>query len=489
MPRIRWVVGFGVAVGCVLALVALVAVSARRDRPAPPLAVLFARDAAPQGERSLDEIAIRIQPTGATIDSEPVGLLGPVEEAVAEVAEQQEASKPRVSLSEEETRKQLLQVPALQLDPTPPGTTRPWHLSDPWSKALKEQAGSTEILELASRRTGLAASRIGGAAHPTLTVLAKRSDLAGLPLRGEAECTLDKEAAQDLRTFSREIRALMGNVQKEKGDLAESLRDHLRRWRAVQRVNYRKDRLQTRVIPTLMQMLTAESTAVRLVLVENLAETEDAKASAALARLALFDVSEEVRTAALAGLSGRPGDEYQPILLNGLRYPWAPVAEHAAHALVTLKRYAAAPALTKLLKEPDPSAPFYEGEKRMVRELVRINHLRNCLMCHAPSRSMERDVVRGQVPNPGRPLPPVDQYYDGGEGIFVRADVTYLKQDFAVMQPVGAAAPWPEMQRFDFVVRTRPATEGELAIAQQKGPEASYPQREAVRWALKELGW
>ena len=124
MPRIRWVVGFGVAVGCVLALVALVAVSARRDRPAPPLAALFATDAPAQSERSFDEVAIRFEPTQATIDSEPVGLLGPVEEAVAEVAEQQEASKPRVSLSEEETRKQLLQVPALQLDPTPPGTTR-----------------------------------------------------------------------------------------------------------------------------------------------------------------------------------------------------------------------------------------------------------------------------------------------------------------------------------------------------------------------------
>jgi hypothetical protein len=141
------------------------------------------------------------------------------------------------------------------------------------------------------------------------------------------------------------------------------------------------------------------------------------------------------------------------------------------------------------LEEPDPSAPFYEGEKRVVRELVRINHLRNCMMCHAPSRSVEREPVRGQIPKPGVPLPPVDQYYGSGDGIFVRADVTYIKQDFAVMQPVGAAAPWPEMQRFDFVVRTRPATEEELAIAQQKGPEASYPQRDAVLWALKELGW
>jgi hypothetical protein len=440
---------------------ALIGFAGRRDRPAPQLAVLFAADAPARSELALDEVAIRSEPARTATDE--VGLLAPAAgavaaEAVAETPQAHEAPKRRVPLSEAELGKQLLEAPVLQLD------------------AKRWQAVSRDIIQLGAQET-----------HPTLTVLAKRSDLAGLPLRGEAECTLDKEAAQDLRTFSRETRALIGNVQKEKGDLAESLRDHLRRWRAVQRVNYRKDRLQTRVIPTLMQMLTAESTAVRLVLVENLAETEDPKASEALARLALFDVSEEVRTAALAALSGRPGDEYQSILLSGLRYPWAPVADHAAQALVTLKRYVAVPALTRLLDEPDPSAPFSEGEKRVVRELVRINHLRNCLMCHAPSRSVERDVVRGQVPNPGRPLPPVDQYYGDGDGIFVRADVTYLKQDFAVMQPVGAAAPWPEMQRFDFVVRTRPATDEELAAAQQKGPEASYPQREAVLWALKEL--
>jgi hypothetical protein len=453
-------VGFGVAVGCVLALVALVAVSARRDRPAPPVAVLFARDVAAQGERSLDEIAIRVQPTGATIDAEQVGLLGPVEEAVAEVPQAQEAPKRRMSLSEEEARKQLLQVPALQLE------AKRWQAV---SRQI-EQMGATE-------------------AHPTLTLLTKRPDLADLPLRRESECVLDKEAAQDLGAFSREIRALMGKVEKDKGDLAESLRDHLRRWRGVQRVNYRKDRLQTRVIPALMQMLTTESTAVRLVLVENLAETQHATASEALARLALFDLSEEVRSAAIDALSGRPAEEYQSIMLNGLRYPWAPVADHAAQALVTLKRYSAVPALTKLLEEPDPSAPFYERDKStsVVRELVRINHLRNCMMCHAPSRAVEREPVRGQIPKPGVALPPVDEYYGPGDGIFVRADVTYLKQDFAVMQPVGAAAPWPEMQRFDFLVRTRPATEEELAVAQQKGPDASYPQREAVLWALKEL--
>ena len=39
--------------------------------------------------------------------------------------------------------------------------------------------------------------------------------------------------------------------------------------------------------------------------------------------------------------------------------------------------------------------------------------------------------------------------------IFVRTDMNYLRQDFSVMMKVENAKPWPEMQRFDFFVRTR----------------------------------
>ena len=33
--------------------------------------------------------------------------------------------------------------------------------------------------------------------------------------------------------------------------------------------------------------------------------------------------------------------------------------------------------------------------------------------------------------------------------------MTYLRQDFSLMMPVSDAPPWPEMHRFDFLVRTR----------------------------------
>jgi hypothetical protein len=120
-----------------------------------------------------------------------------------------------------------------------------------------------------------------------------------------------------------------------------------------------------------------------------------------------------------------------------------------------------------------------------VREVVRVNHLRNCLLCHAPAAS-PADPVRGLVPNPTQPLPPPNTvpYYEGQNGIFVRADVTYVRQDFSVPQPVARSGLWPAHQRYDYVVRTRYPTFEEMWRAR---PE-TYPQREAVRWALRELG-
>jgi hypothetical protein len=58
----------------------------------------------------------------------------------------------------------------------------------------------------------------------------------------------------------------------------------------------------------------------------------------------------------------------------------------------------------------------------------------------------------------------------------VHIDVTYLRQDFSVLQPVADANPWPEMQRFDFLVRTRTLTEDEARSYREK-----FDQREPGR--------
>jgi hypothetical protein len=120
--------------------------------------------------------------------------------------------------------------------------------------------------------------------------------------------------------------------------------------------------------------------------------------------------------------------------------------------------------------------------------VVRINHLGNCLMCHAPSLD-RTDLVRGAVPTPGRPLPApatTPQYYETGSA-FVRADVTYLQQDFSVVQTVEHPNNWPTNQRYDYLVRTRPAIAADRERYAQREPSKPTEYQESVMFALREL--
>ncbi|HEV2969132.1 MAG TPA: HEAT repeat domain-containing protein [Pirellulales bacterium] len=244
---------------------------------------------------------------------------------------------------------------------------------------------------------------------------------------------------------------------------------------------------------TLVQMLQPHDQTVRLQLIASLDIIKSLEASAALADRAIYDLSSAVRKSACDALKDRPKSEYRRQLLAGLRYPWPPVAIHAARALVAVNDVGALPELNKMLEQPDPSLPFKNDKGVWVKsELVRINHLRNCYLCHAPSLS-EHDPIRGLVPTPGEPLPRAQVYYQGASGSFVRADVTYLKQDFSVVHEIRdmGSDPWPKMQRFDYVMRTREATTDEIATAAvpaaAKERADDYPQRQAVMRALEGL--
>jgi hypothetical protein len=409
--------------------------------------------------------------------------------------------------SADELSRQLLAVPELDLD-AEPGTSR--------------------------RLVADAARPDAPFAHPVFEPLLKRSDLHGLPIAMGNDCRLGKESAHNLNIQSRELRNHLSQCERAgrvEGRLdAGQLRTLLLQGGAIE---WR----QSDALPALVQMLQGEDRAVRLILVEVVADIKGGAASAALARRALFDLSAEVREAAVRALADRPREEYRPLLLDGLRYPWAPAADHAAEALVALDDRAAIPALAELLAEPDPADPtprtFHDldpalvwaapgpkepepltavalderqgGERRTgllpdptrrvrpvkaagrevhaVREVVRVNHLRNCLLCHPPSLA-KTDLVRGFVPSPGEPLPSRGEAYNGrSNGTFVRADVTYVRQDFSVPQPVAKPDRWPAYQRYDYLVRTRYPSDEELRRAAPK----TYPQREAVRWALREL--
>jgi hypothetical protein len=334
--------------------------------------------------------------------------------------------------------------------------------------------------------------------QPVLDVIAKRDDLKGLPVRMGDECVSGGKAAETMTRISRDFRRATAKLRlrsrESESYSAASMRDE----EMLRLLSSQKERCDEAGVPALVQMLQAENLPVRMKLVAMLASVKGEKASAALASRAVFDLSPEVREAAVKALRDRPSAEYRQTLLDGLRYPWATAAEHAAEALVALQDTESIFALAELLDAPDPAAPIRDkADKWVVTEVVRVNHLRNCLLCHAPSNS-KTEPIRGLVPEKGKEIPV--EYYDSRQGTFVRADVVYLKQDFSLLQPVSGAAPWPAVQRFDYLTRRRELTEKEVASlgavkdgalgvgpAQKQSVPALYPQRQAVLWALREL--
>jgi hypothetical protein len=228
-------------------------------------------------------------------------------------------------------------------------------------------------------------------------------------------------------------------------------------------------------IAALMQVLAPESPSVRLGLVKYLSGVPHAEATRALAKLAVFSEEDEVRLAAIEALKVRRERDYTDVLLRGLRYPWPAVSKRAADAVAKLERTDLIPHLVDLLDDPDPRAPHAKevDQKKVtvVDELVRVNHHRNCMMCHSPGNdgNVSQDTLTAPVPLPGEQLTPPSQGYRGSvPDLIVRIDVTYLRQDFSVMQAVPDAAPWPEMQRFDFLVRTREVSDEEAVAYREK---------------------
>lgn len=375
-------------------------------------------------------------------------------------------------------------------------------------------------------------------------LIAERSDLAGLPfIMGDA-C---RTSAARSRHFARSV----GLVHEAMAD-GDRTSTFLQSWLQIcleddedagrPRPGMNDDVGPARVA-AMMQICAPASDNYRLGMAKYIGSVSHAESSRALARIVLFTPEEEIRSAAISALAARKEKDYTDVLLQGLRYPWPAVGKRAADALVKLDRKDLIPDLVNILDEPDPRAPVVkktDGKSvATVRELVRINHHRNCLMCHAPGHDVENrsvtpsprafspskatvqkevvqrtreggqviveermvardsespDVLVAEVPVPGQPLP---SFQDGGyqsQGIpelLVRIDVTYLRQDFSALLPVANAAPWPEQQRFDFVTRTRVLNEEELKRYQEKfdnlAPGVLPSNHKAALSALREL--
>jgi hypothetical protein len=333
-------------------------------------------------------------------------------------------------------------------------------------------------------------------------LMKERSDLAGLPFLLSSDCTLSSDRARTLALHSLRIRGQLGRAMRLAGTdysrqgFYESVSSDPvaeRFWSSAERTAW----LFPEGIPTLQQILLAENRSFRLHLVRRLDGVNHVNASAVLVNRAVFDPDDEVRAQALRILKYRPKEEYYSELLKALRYPWEPAVAHAAEAIAVLGLRELVPSLTAMLNAPDPDRPFEvtgeNGTKQyFVRELVRINHHRNCLLCHAPAGEVSRaeltQIPVGPVPSPERELPPTTSsvYYSArGGATLVRADVTYLRQDFSMRQVVDKPGKWPKLQRFDFLIRTRELTEVEMRKHPAAPPASAY--KEAVLFALRTL--
>jgi hypothetical protein len=315
-----------------------------------------------------------------------------------------------------------------------------------------------------------------------MEALSKRPDLAGLSFAMGDSCRMKPDASQKFlaalkEPFLNDIIAKWNDALNEtdpfklKGEEKEKGKEILRECHrllaelAEQDASFR--------VAAYMQTHGAETAEKRLNFVEFLDGLAHADATRALAKLAIFSEEPEIRAAAVKALKMRRESDYTDILLTGLRYPWPAVAERTSEAIVMLGRTDLIPKLVDVLKSPDPRAPQIRDENgkkvTVVRELVRINHHHNCLLCHAPDTSSRDQASKeeteklapltAQVPVPSEAM---NAYYSpNSPDILIRFDVTYLRQDFSMKLPVADAAPWPEMQRYDFVVRTREVTEQE----------------------------
>jgi hypothetical protein len=339
-----------------------------------------------------------------------------------------------------------------------------------------------------------------------LAMLDKRADLRGMPFLMGEECRTREDQA---RVFSHVAEAVQQALRGVKANDNDNLGDGLSAFsiatldsKQFTAMRANQEMVHRAMVAALTQILMPESELIRVKLARGLATIPHADASKALARLALFSPEDDVRAAAIEGLKLRRERDYTDVLVQGFHYPLPAVAKRSAEALVKLECKDVLADLVDVLERPDPRLPVTEKragqEVTTVRELVKVNHHRNCLLCHAPGNTdnTPEGVLKVAVPLPTEPLPKPS---DGGgyqkapptSDMVVRLDMTYLRQDFSLMMPVADAHPWPDLQRFDFLVRTRPLTPEDMAAyearreAEEPGRPSAY--HRAALFALREL--
>jgi hypothetical protein len=377
-------------------------------------------------------------------------------------------------------------------------------LHDPLDKILTAAQAREQIANLTARINLLDKKKTDGF---ILALVEHRADLRGLPFLLGQDCRQSDDSRQAFTELLSVVRVSMpaNVVFTPEGFFQTTPATAAKYWKRFDNFlkagNFKlknKELLYPTLTDILMQAFGPESVAMRKGMIDFLASVNTPGSTKALARLVIFSPEPELHIAAHAKLKFRNPKDYAEILLRGLRYPWPDVVERSAMAIIALERVDLVPKLITLLDAPDPRLPQpreVQGKPMYVAEqLVRINHHQNCLLCHAPANSTKfsSDLTTAPVPLPGEKLPSPHDYMRHAQGKFsVRVDVTYLRQDFSRLQKVANAAPWADMQRFDFFVRTVTMSPEEAKVYEKQfrdktaGQESPY--QRALLTALRAL--
>jgi hypothetical protein len=369
------------------------------------------------------------------------------------------SSKPPVYLGDD-----LLCVPELMLEDARKATPDEW-------RSRKARAAAVALHLNSKEEDGFLKA-----------LLETRPDLAGLPFTLGAACRTSGDRAKAFKKAAEAVRSEKGAALLTGHSGPDSEEDNLQQFYQAH-------------LAVVTQVIHAEDSPNQSSLVRALSSIPSPEATRSLARLAVFATDEATRASAIKALAIRREADSANVFLAGLRYPWPAVAENAASAMAKLKRTDLIPQLRAALATPDPRGPRIETvagrEETVAYELVRVNHLRNCMLCHAPverGKAPDETLV-AEVPVPTMPLPDFSAGYGQSESnLLVRVDVTYLRQDFSAMLKVTdwSAESWPSSQRFDFLVRRRVLNSSEAADLRARlvGPS---PYHSATARALREL--
>jgi hypothetical protein len=339
-------------------------------------------------------------------------------------------------------------------------------------------------------------------------LIEKRTELHGLPFMMGDACRTDEAKGRILPFLSGTLNQMVSDVkfsQKSNDDFVDLLAELQTRPTLITPTGLKvrvssdnEDCYYRALVSTLMQVLGPEAEKFRVRLARSLATIPHIDATRALAQLAIFAPEQNVRSVAIDGLKLRRDKDYADVLMQGFQYPLPEVSKRAAEALVKLERKDLLANLVEVLEKPDPRMPTMKTVKgkevAVVRELVRVNHHHNCVLCHAPANTPDVPAwaLKVGVPLPSEPFPSEGGYMQQRStpmppALFVRLDMTYLRQDFSQLMPVANPEPWPRMQRFDFFVRTRELTPKEAQAWQAARTGGATPYQQSALLALREL--